>query len=784
MVAAALCTLCSLWLAQAGDPAGAGAPPTVPSARERAVAALSARLGIDASQVAFVDEWQVVWPSTALGVPEPDMAYATVLVPGSVILLGAGPTQHAYHTARSDRLVYAGVWEGGITAQLADLPALAEEKSPPRVEIDGTLVYVQGEALLYEGTVEPANLPRDDQPALVQGVALAPFIERNWKGASEGSATVRITGTPARPPASPLTTGVNPCAQLLAERIRIQPARAKAAGLVSLQRLLADPDRYHGSTVTVQGTLRSSFERCELEEPKPSAPPLPPVWVDGDLSGLPRAPAGTDVRLTRVEVTGLFERRLRFDGANGYGPKGEWGFRLVTRSLHALADVVDYADLVGKAAEAAGTLVAVRGQLFLGAGLSDLIALSPPDAARRDPGCLVTGDLSGVAIADQAALAAGLPVLVDGRLEVAATGEGFGRGGTRRLRIEATSVRLLETEELPAQEGASVGLEMVLGQEDGGSLLARSEPGAEPATIEKSVLGFAVRTSPEGRTRAVVTREEGSLAILQEDLAGGRTKVATAMALSDLCYSPSGRWLAAAADDQVRVYDAATCALAVGVPAEGGAATVIDWSPLGDALLVRTTTDGAQHAVIVEPSTGGTRVVEDEGAIIGWWPENARLLAVRDLRPGTPGDDGPVQTVLAVATDSAAAEGPLEVLQGRPGERVLGLVRNPKRPLAALVTTAREPSVAADLYLIAIGSESPRRMCYMGASEIRAVHWSDDGERLAFLARQGTVWHAVLMDAAGRKLVDVRGALPVRPEVAPATAASGDHPGRDDPGDL
>lgn len=69
---------------------------------ELATTDLAARLGVDAGAIAPVSAVLVVWPDVALGCPEPDRQYATILTDGAVIELEADGAVFRYH-AGGDR---------------------------------------------------------------------------------------------------------------------------------------------------------------------------------------------------------------------------------------------------------------------------------------------------------------------------------------------------------------------------------------------------------------------------------------------------------------------------------------------------------------------------------------------------------------------------------------------------------------------------------------------------------------------------------------------------------
>jgi hypothetical protein len=69
---------------------------------ELATTDLAARLAVDAGAIEPVSAVLVVWPDLALGCPEPDRQYATILTDGAVIELAVDASVYRYH-AGGDR---------------------------------------------------------------------------------------------------------------------------------------------------------------------------------------------------------------------------------------------------------------------------------------------------------------------------------------------------------------------------------------------------------------------------------------------------------------------------------------------------------------------------------------------------------------------------------------------------------------------------------------------------------------------------------------------------------
>ncbi|MFQ5419930.1 MAG: hypothetical protein ACE5EY_06160 [Anaerolineae bacterium] len=85
-----------------------GVPDPVEALTQVARQDLAGRLGVDVSEVARTAVESANWPSSALGCPEPDMAYLTVITPGYQITLSANGTEYTYHTDANRRVVLCG----------------------------------------------------------------------------------------------------------------------------------------------------------------------------------------------------------------------------------------------------------------------------------------------------------------------------------------------------------------------------------------------------------------------------------------------------------------------------------------------------------------------------------------------------------------------------------------------------------------------------------------------------------------------------------------------------
>ena len=93
---------------EAGQPAApadatapaAGQEETVQRPAEFAAQDLARRLAIPVAEVTVVEMVEMEWPDASVGCPQPDMMYAQVITPGTLITLEAGGQTYAYHSGR------------------------------------------------------------------------------------------------------------------------------------------------------------------------------------------------------------------------------------------------------------------------------------------------------------------------------------------------------------------------------------------------------------------------------------------------------------------------------------------------------------------------------------------------------------------------------------------------------------------------------------------------------------------------------------------------------------
>ncbi len=72
----------------------------------QAVADLAQRLGVSEEDIIVRSVKEVIWPDASLGCPQPDLAYAQVIIPGYRVKLEAQGQAYDYHAERTSRVVF------------------------------------------------------------------------------------------------------------------------------------------------------------------------------------------------------------------------------------------------------------------------------------------------------------------------------------------------------------------------------------------------------------------------------------------------------------------------------------------------------------------------------------------------------------------------------------------------------------------------------------------------------------------------------------------------------
>ncbi|MCD6361678.1 MAG: hypothetical protein J7M38_12560 [Armatimonadetes bacterium] len=72
-----------------------------PDVVDKAVADLSARLGVEAGKIEVVSCEEQMWPDGSLDLPEPGMVYTKAIVSGYLVVLGANDRQYEYHCSKT-----------------------------------------------------------------------------------------------------------------------------------------------------------------------------------------------------------------------------------------------------------------------------------------------------------------------------------------------------------------------------------------------------------------------------------------------------------------------------------------------------------------------------------------------------------------------------------------------------------------------------------------------------------------------------------------------------------
>jgi len=102
-------------------------PVDIPPAQRAAVQALAAALGLSVDQIKLVSIEAVDWPDACLGIAQPGIVCAQVVMPGFIIVLEAQGRQYEYHTNADGSVVrpatLALTWHraGGIAGFCDDL---------------------------------------------------------------------------------------------------------------------------------------------------------------------------------------------------------------------------------------------------------------------------------------------------------------------------------------------------------------------------------------------------------------------------------------------------------------------------------------------------------------------------------------------------------------------------------------------------------------------------------------------------------------------------------------
>ncbi len=71
-------------------------PPSDANAR-KVIDQHSAAFNVERASISVLIDEEVEWPSSALGCPQPDMAYLDVISPGFRVVIEQGGRQYSYH---------------------------------------------------------------------------------------------------------------------------------------------------------------------------------------------------------------------------------------------------------------------------------------------------------------------------------------------------------------------------------------------------------------------------------------------------------------------------------------------------------------------------------------------------------------------------------------------------------------------------------------------------------------------------------------------------------------
>ncbi len=235
--------------------------------------------------------------------------------------------------------------------------------------------------------------------------------------------------------------------------------------------------------------------------------------------------------------------------------------------------------------------------------------------------------------------------------------------------------------------------------------------------------------------------------------------------IRQLAWSPDGAHVSAWVDGEVVVLDSETGRrVATGQvhPASPGEIVASFWSDTGRSLAMNVAQeDGGSHSLVLDLATLETSLVHVDDFVLSWMGTRAGETCYLGPRPEDPEERG---LVLGGACPTCATQGEALMSYGA-DERVVAYAHNPVHPLGAVVLGSASGTGPVSLFQVRTGADSPRRLLYARADEIRGLRWSSDGEALSFLARHGTRWDAVLLGPNGRQLVRATGVLPVPPQI-------------------
>lgn len=229
---------------------------------------------------------------------------------------------------------------------------------------------------------------------------------------------------------------------------------------VPFKELVNNPAAYHGRTLTTEGGFLLDAKRAVLCETVRAdgdkvSPSSPAIWLEGNFppeffAALKKVGSGAyAASVGRVRVVGLFESQEAAGQTVGYGPLGDYRFRLTVQHIEVVLPTatITVTELLNAPKNYDSRKISVWGFYITAFEVSQLA--EDPSGGKRPPGetIWVTGDLSGIPLSafkprEDAPTTRWVECVLTGIFRVASDlegGHGFGHLGGCRYQLEVTA---------------------------------------------------------------------------------------------------------------------------------------------------------------------------------------------------------------------------------------------------------------------------------------------------------------------------------------------------------